>query len=98
MGPTSQSSKTLIVMLHGDGQGRLNQRQIERWTVLGRSLQAPDRTVFFLIRPGYQSPAGNSSGWANPRDDDYTSQNMERVAGALRVLRDTFKPEKLILA
>lgn len=97
IGPTSPSSKTLIVMLHGDGQGRLNQRQIERWSVLGRSLQAPDRSVIFLIRPGYQSPAGNSSGWANPRDDDYTSQNMERVAGALRVLRDTFKPEKLIL-
>ena len=97
IGPTAPSSKTLIVMLHGDGEGRLNQRQLERWTALGRSLQAPDRSVFFLIRPGYQSPAGNSSGWANPRDDDYTPQNMERVAGALRVLRETYKAEKLIL-
>ena len=97
IGPAALSSKTLIVMLHGDGQGRLNQLQIERWTLLGRSLQGPDRSVFFLIRPGYQSPAGNSSGWANPRDDDYTPQNMERVAGALRVLRETYKSEKLIL-
>jgi len=96
-GPTAPSSKTLIVMLHGDGEGRLNQRQLDRWTVLGRSLQAPDRSAFFLIRPGYQSPAGNSSGRANPRDDDYTPQNMERVAGALRVLRETYKSEKLIL-
>ncbi len=73
-------------MLHGDSQGLLNQRHLESWTALGRRLQAPDRNVFLLIRPGYQSPAGTSSGWANPVDDDYTTQNMERVAGVLRKL------------
>ena len=97
IGATTPSSKTLIVMLHGDGEGRLSQNQITRWTTLGRTLQAPDRNVFFMLRPGYQSPAGNSSGWANPRDDDYTAQNMERVAGALRTLRESYQSEKLIL-
>ena len=97
VGSTTSSSKTLIVMLHGDSQGLLNQRHLESWTALGRRLQAPDRSVLFLIRPGYQSPAGTSSGWANPMDDDYTTQNMERVAGALRVLRETYKSKKLIL-
>ena len=97
IGPTTPSSKTLIVMLHGDGGGQLSQAQITRWTRLGETLQAPDRNVFFMLRPGYQSPAGNSSGWANPRDDDYTALNMERVAGALRTLRDSYKSEKLIL-
>jgi pimeloyl-ACP methyl ester carboxylesterase len=97
IGPTASSSKILIVMLHGDGGGQLSQAQITRWTRLGETLQAPDRNVFFMLRPGYQSPAGNSSGWANPRDDDYTALNMERVAGALRTLRDSYKSEKLIL-
>jgi pimeloyl-ACP methyl ester carboxylesterase len=97
VGATAPSSKTLVVMLHGDGQGRLSQAQITRWTQLGLTLQGPDRNVFFMLRPGYQSPAGNSSGWANPRDDDYTAQNMERVAGALRALRETYQTEKLIL-
>ncbi len=97
VGETAPSSKTLVVMLHGDGEGRINQNQITRWTNLGRTLQAPGRNVFFMLRPGYQSPVGNSSGWANPRDDDYTAENMERVAGALRALRETFKSEKLIL-
>lgn len=90
-------AKTLVVMLHGDGEGQLAQRQIDRWTTIGRSLSAPDRNVFFMIRPGYQSPAGNSSGWANPKDDDYTSENMARVAGALAALKTTYKSEKLVL-
>jgi pimeloyl-ACP methyl ester carboxylesterase len=50
-----------------------------------------------MIRPGYQSPAGNSSGWANPKDDDYTSENIARVAGALTALKATYKAEKVIL-
>ena len=95
--PTASSSKILIVMMHGDGGGQLSQAQITRWTRLGETLQAPDRNVFFMLRPGYQSPAGNSSGWANPRDDDYTALNMERVAGALRTLQESYKSEKLIL-
>lgn len=97
VGDSAPSSKTLIVMLHGDGGGRINQRQIDRWIAIGGSLQAPDRRVLFIIRPGYQSPVGNSSGWANSQDDDYTSENMERVAGVLRVLRETYKSDRIIL-
>lgn len=91
------AAKTLIVMLHGDGEGKLGTRQIDRWTAIGNSLAKPDRNVLFMVRPGYQSPAGNSSGWANPKDDDYTEENMARVSGALATLRATYKPEKLIL-
>ena len=97
VGSPVMAAKTLIVMLHGDGEGQLGQRQIDRWTAIGRSLSAPDRNVFFMIRPGYQTPAGNSSGWANPRDDDYTAGNMARVAGALASLKTTYKAEKLVL-
>lgn len=91
------AAKTLIVMLHGDGEGKLGQRQVDRWTAIGQSLNAPGRNVFFMIRPGYHSTVGDSSGWANPKDDDYTSENMARVAGALATLRQTYRPEKLIL-
>ncbi len=91
------TAKTLVVLLHGDGEGQLGQRQIDRWTAIGRSLSAPDRNVVFMIRPGYQSPAGNSSGWANPKDDDYTAANMARVAGALGALKTAYKSEKLVL-
>lgn len=97
VGTPVAAAKILIVMLHGDGEGQLGQRQIDRWTAIGRSLSAPDRHVVFMIRPGYQSPAGNSSGWANPKDDDYTSDNMARVAGALTALKATYKAEKVIL-
>lgn len=97
VGKLEPGARTLVVMLHGDGEGQLSQRQVDRWTTIGRSLTAVDRNVLFMVRPGYQSPAGNSSGWANPKDDDYTSNNMTRVAGALRQLRQIYKPEKLIL-
>lgn len=97
MAPSSMGQKTLLVLLHGDGEGKLGQRQIDRWHAIGQSLMAPDRQVVFMVRPGYQSPVGNSSGWANPRDDDYTAENIARVAGALTVLRQTYKPEKLVL-
>lgn len=89
--------KTLVVLLHGDGEGRLSQRQLDRWRVIGQSLVAPDRHVVFMIRPGYQSPAGHSSGWANPRDDDYTAENIARVAGALVSLKQTHQAEKVLL-
>lgn len=97
IGTPLAAAKTLIVMLHGDGEGQLGQRQIDRWTAIGRSLSAPDRNVFFMIRPGYQSPVGSSSGWANPKDDDYTAENMARVAGALAALKAAYKSEKLVL-
>jgi predicted alpha/beta hydrolase family esterase len=88
---------TLIVMLHGDGEGQLGPRQVDRWAAIGRTLTAPQRNVFFMVRPGYQSPIGHSSGWANPRDDDYTAENMARVAGAVAVLKQTYQARQLIL-
>jgi pimeloyl-ACP methyl ester carboxylesterase len=97
MAETKVGAKVLIVMLHGDGEGQLGPKQVDRWSAIGRSLVDKERNVFFMIRPGYQSPVGHSSGWANPKDDDYTAHNMGRVAGALSVLRQTFKPEKLVL-
>ena len=102
--PTSGSAtseqtpvRVLVVMIHGDGTGSLEQRHIDSWLRVGRTIQAADRQAILLIRPGYRTPAGNSSGWANPRDDDYTGGNMTRVAGALTALRQTLKPKHVVL-
>lgn len=93
----SERPQTLVVVLHGDGRGQLLDRQIERWRLTSQALGAANRNVVFMVRPGYQSPIGNSSGWANPRDDDYTAGNVERVAGALQTLRERYQPTRLIL-
>lgn len=94
---TPGERRVVVAMLHGDSVGRLEDRHLERWTGIGQSLTAPGRVVVFLVRPGYRSPAGDSSGWANPRDDDYTAQNVDRVAQALRNLRKAYQADKVVL-
>lgn len=97
IGPRIAQPRVLIVMLHGDRGGLLEQRHVDGWTELGRSLLSEGRVVLFMLRPGYRSPAGHSSGFANPQDDDYTPVNVERVAGALATLRQELRPERLVL-
>jgi len=94
---SSAEPRVLVVMIHGDRTGTLEQRHIDRWVEVGRTLQADDRRVLFIVRPGYRTPAGNSSGWANPRDDDYTAENVDRVAGALSSLRNTHRARHVVL-
>lgn len=91
------SARVLVVMIHGDGTGLLEQRHLDSWSRVGRRIETADRRAVLLIRPGYRTPAGNSSGWANPRDDDYTAGNIARVAGALTTLRRTLKPRHVVV-
>ena len=97
IGPRNAQPQTLIVMLHGDRGGELEQRHVDGWRRVGQSLLGEDRTVLLMIRPGYRSPAGHSSGYANPQDDDYTANNVARVAGALAALRGELQPRHLVL-
>lgn len=94
---TPGPQRVVVALLHGDGRGSMESRQVERWTGIGQSLTAPGRVVVFLVRPGYRSPAGDSSGWANPNDDDYTPKNIDRVAEALRNLRKAYQADKVVL-
>ncbi len=89
--------RVVVAMLHGDGRGSMETRQVDRWTGIGQSLSGAGRVVVFLVRPGYRPPAGDSSGWANPNDDDYTPKNVDRVAQALRNLRTTYQADKVVL-
>ena len=97
VGSRSPGKQALVVMLHGDRGGELEQRHVDGWRRVGQSLVRDDRTVLFLVRPGYRSPAGDSSGYANPRDDDYTAHNVARVAGALAALRAELQPRRVVL-
>lgn len=94
---TPGPQRVVVALLHGDSRGVLEARHIERWNSVGRNLAAPGRAVVLLVRPGYRSPAGDSSGWANPRDDDYTVANVDRIAQALRALRVRHGAERVVM-
>jgi pimeloyl-ACP methyl ester carboxylesterase len=85
------------VLLHGDSGGGLAQRHLDRWAKTANILSGPNQTLVFLVRPGYRSPVGDSSGWANQHDDDYTAGNVERVATALQNLRVRYNASKVIV-
>lgn len=90
-------NRVLVVLLHGDSAGGLAQRHIDRWARAAKILTEPTQRTIFLVRPGYSSPIGDSSGWANQRDDDYTAENVQRVATALKNLKAHYKASKLLL-
>lgn len=91
------NGRVLIVLLHGDSGGGLAQRHIDRWAKAANNLSGLDQDIVFLVRPGYSSPVGDSSGWANQRDDDYTAENVERVATALQNLKARYQTSKVLL-
>lgn len=91
------NSRVLIVLLHGDSGGGLAQRHIDRWAKTAKNLSGLNEDIVFIVRPGYSSPVGDSSGWANQRDDDYTAENVERVATALQNLKARYQASKVLL-
>jgi pimeloyl-ACP methyl ester carboxylesterase len=91
------NSRVLIVLLHGDSGGGLAQRHMDRWAKAANNLSRLHEDIVFVVRPGYSSPIGNSSGWANQRDDDYTAENVERVAIALQNLKARYQASKVLL-
>ncbi len=95
--PNQASPPVLVVLLHGDSGGGLAQRHLDRWAKTANILSGPNQTLVFLVRPGYRSPVGDSSGWANPHDDDYTAGNVTRVATALQNLRVRHNASKVIV-
>jgi len=97
IGPPRNPPQVLIVALHGDRGGELEARHLDGWSRAAAALAGEHRRVLLMIRPGYRSPAGHSSGWANPQDDDYTAANVARVAGALATLRQDLQPRHLVL-
>ncbi len=91
------SRHVLVVLLHGDSGGGLTQRHLDRWQRAASNLSELNQHIVFLVRPGYSSPVGDSSGWANQRDDDYTAENVERVATALQNLKTRYQSSKVLL-
>jgi pimeloyl-ACP methyl ester carboxylesterase len=91
------SHRILVVLLHGDGGGGLTQRHLDRWQRAASNLSELNQHIVFLVRPGYRTPVGDSSGWANQRDDDYTTENVERVATALLNLKTRYQSSRVLL-
>lgn len=91
------NSRVLIVLLHGDSGGGLAKRHTDRWAKAANNLSGLNQDIVFMVRPGYSSPLGDSSGWANQRDDDYTAENVERVATALQNLKARYQASKVIV-
>lgn len=97
-GAAAAGGGVLVVILHGDGRGVLRDGAAEDYTTMGRRLAEDGaRTVVLMSRPGYQTPFGASSGYANPNDDDYTPANVERVAAAIRRLKEHYRSPRVIL-
>lgn len=91
------SHRVLVVLLHGDSGGGLTQRHLDRWQRAASNLSELNQHIVFLVRPGYSAPVGDSSGWANQRDDDYTAENVERVATALQNLKTRYQSSRVLL-
>lgn len=89
--------RVLIVLLHGDSGGGLTHRHLDRWQRAASNLSELNQHIVFLVRPGYSAPVGDSSGWANQRDDDYTAKNVERVATALQNLKTRHQSSRVLL-
>jgi pimeloyl-ACP methyl ester carboxylesterase len=54
-------------------------------------------TTIFMLRPGYRGNFGKSDGYANREDDDYSKENVEYMAGALRGLRQAHSGKKVVM-
>jgi len=87
--------KVLIVFLHGDNGGHITLSDDKGAAArLSNKLNA---TVVALQRPGYQSPLGKSDGFTSFQDDDYTSGNVDILAGALDSLRGHYPGRRILL-
>lgn len=90
--------RALALIVHGDGQGFLEAGYLARLDGLAQRLvQArPGDGVVFVQRPGYQSPLGRSEGRAKRQDDDYTAENVQLLAAALKALREAWQPARAV--
>lgn len=90
--------RALALIVHGDSQGFLEAGYLARLDGLAQCLvQArPGDGVVFVQRPGYQSPLGRSEGRAKRQDDDYTAENVQLLAAALKALREAWQPARAV--
>jgi len=90
--------QALALIVHGDGQGFLEPGYLTRLDDLAQRLvQArPGDGVVFVQRPGYRSPLGRSEGRAKRQDDDYTAENVQLLAAALKALREAWQPARTV--
>ena len=94
----SGPEQRLAIIVHGDGGGFVTASYLDRLLAVAAriSQSAPDDGVVVLQRPGYRSPLGTSEGHARMEDDDYTAENVQHLAAAVRTLRSTWKSSRVV--
>ena len=89
----------LVVFLHGDGGGSVGESYWQALTAGAAAAgSAVGATFVVLVRPGYRSPGGRSTGSAKSEDDDYTAQNVALAAEAVTALKARFRPSRTIVS
>jgi pimeloyl-ACP methyl ester carboxylesterase len=94
----SGPGQPLAVIVHGDGGGMIDNQYLARFESTGQRIAEarPSAGVVFVQRPGYRSTLGISQGRAKAEDDDYTRENVDHMAVAVRELRAAWKPSKVV--
>jgi pimeloyl-ACP methyl ester carboxylesterase len=92
------SDPTLVVVLHGDvsSGGPANYH----FAFAQKLADAPAQNLVAvaMVRPGYPDGAGNTStGDTFDRQDHYTPENIDAVAGAIRHLKEHYQASRIVL-
>jgi len=96
-GADKPAGAPLVVFLHGDGGGSVGGGYWDRiLQVVGDAAAAGPARIVALVRPGYRTPSGRSDGSAKSGDDDYTADNVRRMAEAIAALRQRFAASRVI--
>lgn len=94
----SGPGQPIAVIVHGDGGGTIDPQYLNRFETTGQRITEarPGAGVIFIQRPGYRSSLGRSQGRAKAEDDDYTRENVDHLAAAVRELRTLWEPSKVV--
>lgn len=95
----ARNGRPLAVFLHGDGGGSVGEAYWQSLNREGASHATAAGVLFVvLVRPGYRTPGGSSSGSAKVLDDDYTASNVALVAEAVGALKARYKPTRTVVS
>ncbi|UFN50742.1 S9 family peptidase [Roseomonas sp. OT10] len=98
-GPAPRQDGKIVVLIHGNGApgGKGPVRTLPLWAPKVVAAM-PGASVIALYRPGYGDMEGRvSDGSDGGRDDNWTADNIDAVADALRALRERYRPQEVVV-
>jgi len=97
-GSMAAAGAPLFVFLHGDYSHDIavSDRYFQKADDIVRMM--PTATAVAMLRPGYKGPSGlASTGDSSNHHDNETAENIDDIAGAIQMLKGTYRPSKTIL-